>query len=95
MNKKLNKVNTILDTKKFWGPDSCVPPTEYYKGIATTFSGEKFPQKRVQCGQRLYEVVKIQLFSVNLLFFFVIAIEETDASMLKDCGYRLWLSLPD
>ena len=39
MNENRNKINIIPDINKFWGPDSCVPPKEYYKGIASNILG--------------------------------------------------------
>ena len=45
MNKNRNKVNIIPDINKFWGPDSCILPTEYYRGITSDIMGRNVSTK--------------------------------------------------
>ena len=46
MNEHMDKTNIIPDINEFWSRKRCIPPKEYYRGIATLSYNDVFPMKK-------------------------------------------------
>ena len=46
INENLNKTNTISDINRFWSRERCIPPEQYYDGIATLSYNDAFSEKK-------------------------------------------------